>query len=302
MVQKKNIILSLTALLLSAAMTLSFFAVRNSGGSDGEVSGFKFTESLCELSKAAEPKPQELIDRDPSVDLDALLQVNPDTIGWITVPNTDISYPVMQSTDCDEPAFDKYLHGRGADGQYNYFGAIYADSRGRITQDNYPDNIILYGHNMYPLNEEFFSHLVRYESFDFYKQNPVIGFDTLYGKDDWKIFSIMYINVQSEDGELFDFIGDKYINFETEEDFNEYYSEITRRSLINTDIRVEYGDNILTLVTCERRFIKDARLVIYARKIRPDEEHDVDISKVSINPSPVMPEAWAKKGFGSLMN
>lgn len=254
------------------------------------------------VSEVPAEDPPELIDRDPTVDLKALYEINPDTIGWITVPNTDISYPIMQSTDCDQPAHDKYLHGRGSDGQYNYYGAIYADSRGRISPEGNPDNIIIYGHNMYPLNELYFTHLIRYESFDFYKQNPIIGFDTLYGKSDWKIFAVMYVNVDPSDGEVFDYIHEDYINFENEAVFKEYYSKIMERSLIKTFVDVKYGDTLLTLSTCESRFLKDARLVIFARRIREGEKHDVNTSIAAINPNPLMPDTWSKRGFGSLMN
>ena len=75
-----------------------------------------------------------------SVNFDALQVINPSAMGWITVPGTDVSYPIAQAHDNDW-----YLW-RTFSGERNASGAIFLDFR------NAPDftdpHSILHGHNM----------------------------------------------------------------------------------------------------------------------------------------------------------
>ena len=58
------------------------------------------------------------------VNFDELLAVNPDTIGWIQIPNTVVDYPVMQSAK-DNP--ELYLR-HGYDKKYTQYGCIFLDA------------------------------------------------------------------------------------------------------------------------------------------------------------------------------
>ena len=235
-------------------------------------------------------------------DFAALYAINNEVIGWLTIPNTAVDTVVVQSPEGTSPTVDKYLHGTNWQGNYYYYGAVFADARLAIKKDSGPDNTIIYGHNMYPIDDKlFFTRLVDYENFEFYKQNPIIQFSTLYEKANYKIFAIMYVNTDESDGEVFNYISNEYVNFVTEEDFNTYYNSIIERNLIVNDVDVKYGDKILTLSTCENRYLKTSRLVIFARKVREGEDAAVNVQNASINENVRMPEAWVSKGYGRLM-
>lgn len=74
------------------------------------------------------------------VDFTSLLQQNPDTVGWIRVPDTNIDYPVVQSPDNQY-----YLH-KSFDRKDSVYGTIYldADSKADFRGWNNP----VYGHHM----------------------------------------------------------------------------------------------------------------------------------------------------------
>lgn len=248
---------------------------------------------------------QEQIDNLPegaSKDFAALYAINSDVAGWLTIPNAGVDTVVVQSPEGTMPSKDKYLHGTNWQGNYYYYGAVYADARVKFKKTLNPTNTIIYGHNMYPIDDSlFFTNLINYEKFDFYKKAPIIQFSTLYQKANYKIFAIMYTNTDEDDGEVFNYISNKYVNMVEEDVFNEYYNKIMERNLIVNDVDVKFGDELITLSTCENRFLKESRLVIFGRKVRDGEEPSVDVSKASINKNVRMPEGWYKKGYGALM-
>lgn len=77
----------------------------------------------------------------PVIDFNALAQTNPEVVGWIYVPGTNINYPVVQATDNS-----KYLNTL-FDGTSNASGAIFLDY-----EDNAPGMVdqqtTIYGHHM----------------------------------------------------------------------------------------------------------------------------------------------------------
>lgn len=72
--------------------------------------------------------------------VEEMQKLSPDAIAWITVDDTQISYPVMQGTDNSE-----YLN-KNSQGEYSLSGAIFLDSaNNRYFTDYYN---ALYGHHM----------------------------------------------------------------------------------------------------------------------------------------------------------
>ena len=72
------------------------------------------------------------------IDYDYLLSINPDTVGYLIVENTSISYPVVKTNNND------YYLNHSFDKSNNVAGWIFMDYRNK-SDDN---NIIIYGHNM----------------------------------------------------------------------------------------------------------------------------------------------------------
>lgn len=80
---------------------------------------------------------------DVVIDWDALLAINPDTVGWVYVPGTMVNYPIVHTDNND-----KYLN-TDFYGEQNWlasYGAIF------LAAENTPDfsdaNNIVYGHHM----------------------------------------------------------------------------------------------------------------------------------------------------------
>jgi len=94
----------------------------------------------------------------------SLTDMNPDYVGWITIPGTAVSYPVVRGRDNDQ-----YMHITFS-GSYNPAGSIFMDYR--CTDDFDTPMSLIYGHNM--RNDSMFSPLVRYLDADFMAAHPEI--------------------------------------------------------------------------------------------------------------------------------
>lgn len=106
--------------------------------------------------------PTEQIEEDEKKELNEqvreLNQSYDDSIGWIYIPDTNINYPIMQSSDNEY-----YLH-RSYDGSYLYSGSIYLDWR--CNSDFSGDVNMLYGHNMQ--NGSMFADVVNFINEDYF--------------------------------------------------------------------------------------------------------------------------------------
>ena len=120
-------------------------------------------------------------------------EANPDTIGWISIPGTEIDYPVMHTPE--DPDF--YLN-HGFDQEPSAGGMIYLDAGddcgGRKVQEPAEaeaarrNNFILYGHHM--KNGTMFAGLEQYLDPEFFKEHRTIFFDTLAGAGEYEAFAV----------------------------------------------------------------------------------------------------------------
>ena len=95
----------------------------------------------------------------------AVQEQNSDFVGWLSIPGTNIDYPVMQTVD--EPNY--YLK-RGFDKQYSDYGVPYVQENCDLALS---DNCVIYGHHMN--NGTMFADLCKYESEDFYQEHKTIA-------------------------------------------------------------------------------------------------------------------------------
>lgn len=224
-----------------------------------------------------------------------LLEINPDTIGWIRVGDTGIDYPVFRGTDNDF-----YLK-HDSQQAYSRSGSVFADYRTSIEKGSESDITILYAHNM-ESNGEYFEKLTNYSPWEnglsYYCETPVIDFDTLYEAGKWKIFGAVYCTVDENYGEVFHY-PDK-VDFKDKDDFFTYMADVMNRSLFYTDVDIQYGDQLLVMSTCYFPVDRNVngRIVLYARKVRKGESPEVDVSKAVVNEDPLLFRYYYQKMGG----
>lgn len=174
-----------------------------------------------------------------------LLDINSDTVGWLTVNNTNIDYPVVQTDDNDYYLNNDYYHNK------NYNGWIFADYRNDL--EDLDQNTIIYGHNKY-LNQTMFGSLnnVLDNGWLENSDNQIIVFNNLYDEMEWKIFSVYKIKNTND-----------YLttSFASKASYKKFIRLISTRSVKDFNVDVSTDDKILTLSTC---IDTNKRLVIHA--------------------------------------
>lgn len=223
----------------------------------------------------------------PNSGFSGLRKVNPNIVGWIKIPNTIIDFPVMQAKK-DNPDF--YLSHDCKD-QYSTFGSIYADANSPASEPK-QKSVILYGHTLN--SGRMFTDLKKYKSFDFFKANPVITFNTVQSSGRWKIISVFLTNTLSQQGEPFNYIRTE---FKDNDDYLDFIYQLRIRSLYNTGVDFEARDKVVLLSTCSSEFA-GFRLVIAARKERTGETDLVDTAYMSYNSNVLYPDCWYQKYGG----
>ena len=168
----------------------------------------------------------------PRIDLEELQKVNSDTVGWIWMPDTEINYPVVQTSN------NSFYLNHGFDGERSAEGAIFLDSRCD------PDGAvrIIYGHNT---SSGKFDSLNRYlqEGERYLQDHPCV----------------YYFSADHPDGVIYDIFSVIIVDTRDSEEVNriyqcqpstEYVETIKQMSTFNTDMQVTETDELIILSTC----------------------------------------------------
>lgn len=86
-----------------------------------------------------------------SINFDALKEINSDAVAWIYIKNTDINYPVLQTSN------NEYYLKHDLYKKYSSCGSIYLDCENNI--DFSDENTVIYGHNL--KNQKMFADLAK---------------------------------------------------------------------------------------------------------------------------------------------
>ena len=204
---------------------------------------------------------------------------NADIKGWLKIENTEINSAVCQSDN------DSYYINHNQEGKKSRYGALFLSSNDTFER-NGDKNIVIYGNNM--KDGLMFGTLKKYRNLNFYKQNPVINLYYKENAEKYIIFAVMLIGSSAEENKNYN---PSKSYFENDSEFNEWYNETVQRSLINTTVTVEYGDEMLSLVTVADDF-DGARLVVTAKKSTEQQVAKTDFAGARVNPKIKYPKAW----------
>ena len=176
-------------------------------------------------------------------------------IGWLKIDDTNIDYPVMQTNN------NEYYLEHNMNQEKDRNGALFLDKDCDVVKRS--TNLIIYGHHM--KSGRMFGNLDDYESEKYYKKHPIIQFDTIYEKGTYEIMYVFRSKVYSEGEVVFKYY--QFIDCYSEQEFESNMQEMATLSLYDTGVTAEYGDQLLTLSTCDST-VDDGRFVVVAKKIK----------------------------------
>ena len=183
-----------------------------------------------------------------NVDFSELKKKNSDTVAWINVNNTNINYPIVQTSDNDfylDHSYDK---------SYNEAGWVFLDYR---NDSSFSDkNTIIYAHSR--LDKTMFGSLSKTLKPEWYenKDNHIIRISNEKENSLWQIFSVYVIETESY-----------YIttNFNSDEEYLTFLETMKSRSRYDFDTNLSASDRIITLSTC---YDDDRKTVVHAKLIK----------------------------------
>lgn len=214
------------------------------------------TEATTEAPTEALTEPQETEPETEAyispIDFEALSGVNPDVIGWIRIPDTNVDYPIVQTDDND-----KYLH-TSFEGEESIAGTVYLDFES--DSDMMGFNNILYGHNM--KNGSMFKDIVKYKDQSYFDEHKYFEIYTPERTIRLKAISCYYAKAEPIV---------RKTRFKTRESYEAFIKEMIKPCAWYEMPEFPI-DSLYTLVTCSYE-VNDARTILYAVEV--DENGDM---------------------------
>ena len=184
-----------------------------------------------------------------------LYEQNNDMIGWIQIENTTVDFPVMQVKNVK----DYYLY-KNFNEEYSIGGLPYVQENCDVFTPS--DNVIIHGHHR--SDGSMFAALTNYKDIEYYRQHPIINFDTLYECHQYEIIAVFTVKVNTGNDQ-FPFYN--FINASSSEEFDWYINACKEYALYDTGVTASYGDKLITLATCDFS-INSGRFLVIAKRIK----------------------------------
>lgn len=220
----------------------------------------RLEESLAEAARQTEtetepPETEEETEAETEapyvspIDFAPLLATNPDTIGWIRVPDTKIDYPIVQSPDNQY-----YLH-KDFDGKDSVYGTIYLDA------DSKPDfsgwNNPIYGHHM--KDGSMFKDVVKFKDQNFFENHRYFEIYTPERTIHLKTLGCYY---SDSNGIV------RKTSFKSQASFDKWVSERLAPCSF-AEAPTQPFDSMFVLITCSYEK-NDARTLLFAAEVDED--------------------------------
>lgn len=229
----------------------------------------KYTELLnnivIEESKVTETKTKRMLQ------VEELQKENDEIVGWLEIEDTNINYPVLQTIDNDYYMTRDYMQ------EHSENGSLFLDKN--YNWDIPSSNLLIYGHNK--SNGQMFSDLLKYANKEFYENHTKIRFTTEEEDAEYEILSVFYSRVYyKSEKNVFRYYF--FVNAENEKEYDDFVNNAKKVSLYDTGVEAEFGDQLITLSTCEYsqedgRFAVVAKKIIKEKKVNSEEAVVEDI-------------------------
>lgn len=181
------------------------------------------------------------------VDLETVKSQNPDTIGWIILPDSKINYPILKSKDNTEYLTTTF------EGQNANSGAIFMDMY--CNNDFSCENTIIYGHNM--KNGSMFRALNNMTDKEYFWRHHIFCIDTGNGFQNYEVISCY--ETQETD------LSSWQISFESKEAYGTWLKNIAKRC--NYDCAdYDVNKNTITLSTCRGKSGGTGRFIVHLQR------------------------------------
>ena len=110
-----------------------------------------------------------------------------------------------------------------------------------------------------------FGGLDKYSSKSYYSKHRYIQFDSIYEEGTYEIMYVFRSQILTEEAVQFKYY--QFFDAASEVEFESNMQEMSEMSLYDTGVTAEYGDELLTLSTCDYQE-ENGRFVVVAKRIK----------------------------------
>jgi len=252
-------VLAAAAVILAFAGIVAYIREHKAGESYDSLQSIAYREPDSPEENNSSSLPEDEITSDDTesyepvaipIDFETLQKKNPDIYAWITIPETSVDYPVVQSPD-DNSYYLNHTAGKESKPE----GAIFTEDYNTKTFED--PNTVIYGHRMYE-TDAMFNSLKKYTDRRYFDEHREI---TVYMPDRILTYRIFAAYLYDDRHLMLSF------DFWDTEVFEKYLSDIfSMRSMdafVDTSMTVTADDKIITLSTC-REGAPDKRYLVQA--------------------------------------
>ncbi|MBQ2944567.1 MAG: class B sortase [Ruminococcus sp.] len=278
-IRKIIIILAVIGFITGAYLLLDFYVIKpwKNNTVISEIQNIFY--ETTPIATDAEGNYAATPDEKPSKNWKGLKEINEEIVGWIKLDGTNIDYPVLFHKE-DNADSQFYIY-RNYKKQYSDYGSIFVDYR--CTEGAQSRHLILHGHNM-SSDKAMFDRLLNYARYkgwtqgnvSYYKEHPVVKFDTPEQDAEWIIFAAIKVNVSNSNKTIFNYLQTEFAN---DAQYMNFIYNIKERSYLDIDVPINEDDRLLTLSTCSYES-QNTRTVIVARMVREGEKIDKYVKSV----------------------
>ena len=225
-----GIVLIIVGLILGGIGIYKYLAQENAGEIYEDLKVEFDVDSLVDVPQI------EASEVEVPIDFESLKAQYPDIYAWITIPGTQIDYPIVQ-----HESDNTYYLNHTVDGRKRVEGAIYTENYN--SKDFSDPNTLIYGHNM--KNGSMFKGLHKFKDKEFFNENSEV---IIYQEGRILRYKIFAAYVYDSRHLMLSF------DFDDVNVFRSYLNSVLTKkdmsSNINTTVEVSPEDKIITLSTC----------------------------------------------------
>lgn len=252
-IKNKSVFILIIALLLVIAIIIGTIVWNLSMGN---FNSDKFKTSSGEINITVSNNSDDLPRVENPINFNELEKENEDIHGWITIPNTKIDYPIVQSYSED----DLFYIDHDISKEKAKAGAIFTQ---KLNQRDFTDpNTLIYGHNM--ANGTMFRHLHKFKNKSFFEENQYFYIYTRGHILTYEIFAAY----EYDDRHILN-----SFNFYDKEVYAEYLESVQKKNSIYKnlrDVEITTDDRIVTLSTCLTKSKPNKRYLVQGVLIKDE--------------------------------
>lgn len=245
-----------------------------------------------------DPEPPDTILPDYTAKVREKQALNPDTIGWLYIPDTGIDAPVLHTPQINNMN-NQYLD-HDFNGEKDARGACFADMRavfGTGSRNILSPLTTLYAHSFRedPAHDSPFSPLKYYRDEQFAREHPDLYFSTQKENMAFEVIAVFEAHIN---------LPYNYSNQPVAE-FVAMLNAVRASSLYDYGAEVNQADRLLVLSTCAMTvqghedldpYTTQYRFVIMGKLVPPGEATRTE-AQFTVNPSPAPPDDFLHMGY-----